>query len=1373
MGRTEDQVLALLLVHLKRVAGDRLRPCLEEAAQSGRPLADVVSDQRLLSSADLAGFVEAGRYLGAGHHLRACPRGHLQDAGVPGQAVHCPTCGAAMLRGVHPRPEAVRFDPALERQVRRLILDEAARQRMRARVRAAGEARREGRDPGRAEGELAPRAQAPEAARRKDGELGPYRLLEELGRGSSSYVYKARDARNGELLALKVLYFAQGEEEAVVRERVARFEREARLSAGLEHPNLVPARPVERVDGWSVIPMMYVDGPSLETLLQAGAGRPGESSSTGAQVDPLELAAALIDVARGLHFAHAQGVIHRDVNPRSILFSSSGHPYLSDFGAARPLGEVSALTGEKAHLGQIAYAAPERLRSERNADARSDVYGLGATLYRVLTGRLPFEAAQPNQLLAKILKETPPEPSRVRPGLPLALDAVCRKALDRDPARRHAGALEFAHDLAAALEGDAAPSAAGMPAWRKPVPAWWVAVAAGIGFVLGVAVMALARPAAPARTAQGTPVRGGGESATVSRSPAGGDGARAEASRVGRTYFDADPAIAALLRRWDEQDRQRRTWCAERDEKRERLRRPGLDDLARGHLEYDAKALQRRIDELDEARLALEADLLRAIAPGAAIRGEGLRAPVSGLLNSAYLRGRPEERVEEAVRAAEEGRVRAEQSGAAVEEALLRARRAIGRDDRQAALEAWAGAWERALEARRSGKQAELEREALVTAREREWTERLNAVGSVRPAGALPENVVDRIALAEQQPGAGVDPYSVRRLLGPRRLPLSPTAWDPRGHAFRGNGPFDAVRSMPPGEARGVAAAAFVRAAARADARLRHATVPAQAAVRYDLRLKVATLLALEGPAVIESCRPGEAPAGTAAGDAVPLEAVIRAALDAGDLAGTAAADAVDAAVGRCLALFLAQAFAPLAVPSVSAAHPGGATPALARAVRSAGAVLAAAAAAAARAGRVDRARARAAERAVESLRELARDPGRIDAWVDAALPEPLFPGRAERLRRTRSGVDVFRAAALEWEPRILGRRLDPPAAGPGGREEFLAGYERTAAQACAWMTGPGSSVGTRAREDGVAVADGDGDPPLFSAVTAARDAAARRGVALLACLARLPADVPRAADGEVVAASRGRIVLVGATLHVGGESLRLRLPAPESPAGAYLLAPDGREVGALALADRAEAAACAEALGWGWAAAARALEARAQAPDDDPIAHARALAALEWIGDHERLLALGPGPLSLSRGAGDEERAARLRALRLHAAATCTAGRRGDGTAAFAGGLVALSAEPGPLELAAFAELCEEWLPRVPPAERTPARERLEERARAAVAAPQSARLWLAIARLADLGDGTGDPERMFEALEHAYSGDPDGESGLAARELARSWSR
>ncbi len=455
MPTSEVCVLGALLRHLRQVDPERARAVATAATRGEEALIEATMREGRLPADEAHAYLEAARFLVAGRHARVCARCLVQmfvatDAGT------CPQCRGPHQRGVLAAPRTIQFDPTVESRVRRLILDSTSRQRARSQVAEARRLRAAGEIGSRPETEVAPREKS-----YAESVLGPYRLHDLVGRGGSSWVYRAEDTRGGRIVALKVFYVEADTPPATVEERMARFRREAELAGSLEHPHLVPVGPLEQSGPWYFLSMPFIDGPSLAHVLESRAANPAEDAGADQRTP---LLAALSDVARGLHYAHCRGVVHRDVSPRNILFDAAGQACLSDFGAAKSLDVASHLTAARAVVGTLAYAAPERLQSETKADARSDVYSLGVILYEILTGRLPYREQQVAPLLSKILTEGPPPPRSLRPELPADLEALCLRAMQADAAKRPESALAFAEALTACLEGSLGAPATASPA---------------------------------------------------------------------------------------------------------------------------------------------------------------------------------------------------------------------------------------------------------------------------------------------------------------------------------------------------------------------------------------------------------------------------------------------------------------------------------------------------------------------------------------------------------------------------------------------------------------------------------------------------------------------------------------------------------------------------------------------------------------------------------------------------------------------------------------------------------------------------------------------------------------------------------------------
>ncbi|MGO8906157.1 MAG: serine/threonine-protein kinase [Solirubrobacteraceae bacterium] len=291
------------------------------------------------------------------------------------------------------------------------------------------------------------------------GQLGNYLIESVIGRGGMSVVYRAKHARLGTSVALKVLAPELSSDDTF-RER---FLREAQMAAGIDHPNVIPIYDTGLHEGSLYIVMRYIPGGDLRALLSASG-----------PLDAEQAIEFLMPVARALDAAHAHGLVHRDVKPGNILVQRSQggeieHVYLTDFGVAKSVTSVSGLTRAGGMIGTVEYMAPEQTQG-REVSAATDVYGLASVFYQCITGRTPFE----RQLLAGAPAPTgPPEPvSAVRPELPAALDGVIAKGLARDPADRYGSCEQFlrACDYSLKTPSPAAEAVAGATVAETPLP---------------------------------------------------------------------------------------------------------------------------------------------------------------------------------------------------------------------------------------------------------------------------------------------------------------------------------------------------------------------------------------------------------------------------------------------------------------------------------------------------------------------------------------------------------------------------------------------------------------------------------------------------------------------------------------------------------------------------------------------------------------------------------------------------------------------------------------------------------------------------------------------------------------------------------------
>jgi predicted Ser/Thr protein kinase len=263
-----------------------------------------------------------------------------------------------------------------------------------------------------------------------------YALERELGRGGMGVVFLARELSLDRMVAIKVLppRLAESPE---VRER---FLREARTAAQLSHPNIVPIFRADWMDGLAFFAMGYVEGETLADRLVARGALP-----------PADAVRILREVAWALAYAHARGVIHRDVKPENVMLErGTGRVIVTDFGIARDT-RSSALTADGMVLGSVHYMSPEQVAGGA-LDGRSDLYALGIVAFQLLSGRLPFDAPQASAVLLKQATAAPPSLGSVAPGVPAPLAAVVDRCLSKDPAERYATGEAMAEALTEALQ---------------------------------------------------------------------------------------------------------------------------------------------------------------------------------------------------------------------------------------------------------------------------------------------------------------------------------------------------------------------------------------------------------------------------------------------------------------------------------------------------------------------------------------------------------------------------------------------------------------------------------------------------------------------------------------------------------------------------------------------------------------------------------------------------------------------------------------------------------------------------------------------------------------------------------------------------------
>jgi eukaryotic-like serine/threonine-protein kinase len=268
--------------------------------------------------------------------------------------------------------------------------------------------------------------------------IGKYPVIREIGSGATSHVYLARDPFAERDVAIKVLEFTRGVDPEAERVQHKAFLAEASLAGKLNHPHIIDIYDAVVEPNRSYLVMEYVTGSTLEKH---------------AQRDKLLPISKVVEIIfkciRALEYAHQHGIIHRDIKPGNILLSADGETKLGDFGASFQ-ERLEEKTTQIKGIGSPAYMSPEQLRLEP-LNQQTDIYSLGVTMFRLLTGRLPYEAGSHVALTYAILNTPPPKPSSLRPDLPPLLDEIVMKAIAKAPAERYRTWLEFGKDITRAF----------------------------------------------------------------------------------------------------------------------------------------------------------------------------------------------------------------------------------------------------------------------------------------------------------------------------------------------------------------------------------------------------------------------------------------------------------------------------------------------------------------------------------------------------------------------------------------------------------------------------------------------------------------------------------------------------------------------------------------------------------------------------------------------------------------------------------------------------------------------------------------------------------------------------------------------------------
>src|SRR5436309_4749792 len=287
-------------------------------------------------------------------------------------------------------------------------------------------------DPGREDCVVAPDRKRSARRAKIFADFGDYELLEVIGRGGQGVVYRARQKSLNRTVALKVIGLGHWATEAHLK----RFRREAEAAARLDHPCIVPIHEVDEREGSCYFSMNLVEGSQLDDVAKR-------------EPMPLRRAAELIaKLARAVHYAHEHGILHRDIKPGNVLLDRNGEPHLTDFGLARLVETESTVTHTMEVLGTPSYMAPEQAQGDNAAVSNAtDVYGLGAVLYQLLTGHPPFAGGTTYETIKLLLDTEPRLPRVLNPKIDRDLSTICLKCLEKDPKRRYSSALALAEDL--------------------------------------------------------------------------------------------------------------------------------------------------------------------------------------------------------------------------------------------------------------------------------------------------------------------------------------------------------------------------------------------------------------------------------------------------------------------------------------------------------------------------------------------------------------------------------------------------------------------------------------------------------------------------------------------------------------------------------------------------------------------------------------------------------------------------------------------------------------------------------------------------------------------------------------------------------------
>lgn len=300
-----------------------------------------------------------------------------------------------------------------------------------------------------------PGSGSPEPTRSRFPEIPNYQILRELGRGGMGVVYEARHAASGRTVALKM----HQSDRSVPSSQRARFRNEIEAIARLQHPNVVRIFEIGTHGGLPFYTMERLDGGTLEDKIAGGA-------------QPARESAELVEVlAQAIHAAHEHGIVHRDLSPGNVLLTADGVPKITDFGLAKRLTGGARLTRTLQVLGTPSYMAPEQATGRsKQAGPATDIYSLGAILYRLLTGRPPFVGRTIMEIVMQAAEAHPDPPRRIVSSVPVDLETICLRCLQKRPRHRYPNAAALADDLRHFLNGEPVPHSRSL---RERVAEWF------------------------------------------------------------------------------------------------------------------------------------------------------------------------------------------------------------------------------------------------------------------------------------------------------------------------------------------------------------------------------------------------------------------------------------------------------------------------------------------------------------------------------------------------------------------------------------------------------------------------------------------------------------------------------------------------------------------------------------------------------------------------------------------------------------------------------------------------------------------------------------------------------------------------------------